>query len=421
MSDQELCFLGVTALASLLRSRKISPVEVVQALLKRIDTVDGEIRAYVHLCREQALAGAHAAEIEIGVGLDRGPLHGIPVAYKDIYDVRGLPTTAASRLLLGNVATEDSTVAARLRQAGAICLGKLNTFEFASGSMEVFGPARNPWNPAVVPGGSSAGSGAALAAGLVPLATGSDTGGSIRIPAAFCGVVGLRPTYGRVSRAGIIPLSWSLDHAGPMARTVTDTALLLQVMAGPDPRDVSASARPVPAYPPTARDLADTRLGVPRSYFFEQGHPETIAAVYAALDTMRQLGADVREVDLPHARYGSSASWTIAYSEAFAYHRASFFARARDYTAAFLHKIAGAALLTAEELITAQRIREVITHEFLEALRDVDALVTPTTPYPAHPVDGSAPEGDMRSLVRRWGRPASIPTRTTRITVRRWS
>jgi aspartyl-tRNA(Asn)/glutamyl-tRNA(Gln) amidotransferase subunit A len=322
------------------------------------------------------------------------------VAYKDIYDVRGVPTTAASRLLLGNVASEDSTVAARLRQAGAICLGKLNTFEFASGSMEVFGPARNPWNSTMVSGGSSAGSGVALAAHLVPLATGSDTGGSVRIPASFCGVVGLRPTYGRVSRAGIIPLSWSLDHAGPMARTVADTALLLQAMAGPDPRDTTAAARPVPEYALTAAGLAGTRLGVPRSYFFEGAHAEVVAAVEAALDTMRQLGAVVREVDLPHARYGSSASWAIAYAEAFAYHRSGFFTRARDYTPAFLHKITGGALLTAEELITAQRMRQVITAEFLEALGDVDALVTPTTPYPAHPVDTPAPEGDMRSLVR---------------------
>ena len=226
MTDHELCWLGATELASLLRARKVSPVEVVEALLARIDVLNGPLRAYVHVCREQALAAARAAELELGVGIDRGPLHGIPVAYKDIYDVRGVPTTAASRLLLGNVASADSTVAARLRQAGAICLGKLNTFEFASGSMEVFGPARNPWNSTVVPGGSSAGSGVALAAHLIPLATGSDTGGSVRIPASFCGVVGLRPTYGRVSRAGIIPLSWSLDHAGPMARTVADTALL---------------------------------------------------------------------------------------------------------------------------------------------------------------------------------------------------
>jgi aspartyl-tRNA(Asn)/glutamyl-tRNA(Gln) amidotransferase subunit A len=373
---------------------------VTRALLARIEALDPDLRAYVHVSREAALAAARAAEIEIGAGLDRGPLHGVPVAYKDIYDVKGLPTTAASRLLLGHVAGEDSTVAARLRQAGTVCLGKLNTFEFASGSMEVFGAARNPWNPARVPGGSSAGSGVALASGLTPLATGSDTGGSVRIPAAFCGVAGLRPTYGRISRAGILPLSWSLDHAGPMARTVADVALLLQAMAGPDPRDESAAPVRVPSYAPASGDLAGCRIGVPRRYFFEETHPEVEAAVRTAITALEVLGATVREVDLPHAAYGSCASWTIAYAEAFAYHRAGFFARARDYTPAFLHKISGAALLTADDLLTAQRIRQVITAEFQAALTRVDAIITPTTHHPAHPVDTPAPEGDLRSLVR---------------------
>jgi aspartyl-tRNA(Asn)/glutamyl-tRNA(Gln) amidotransferase subunit A len=248
MANTDLCFLNVTALAPLLRARKLSPVEIVHALLERIDTLNGDLIAYLHISAEHALAAAQAAEIEIGSGSYRGPLHGVPVAYKDIYDVQGMPTTAASKVMAGYIAAEDSTVAARLRQAGAICLGKLNTIEFASGSMEVFGTARNPWNTAMFPGGSSSGSGTALAAHMVPLATGSDTGGSIRNPASFCGIVGLKPTYGRISRAGIIPLSWSLDHAGPMARTVADLALMLQAMAGPDRRDPSAAVHPVPDY-----------------------------------------------------------------------------------------------------------------------------------------------------------------------------
>ena len=248
MPSTDLCFLNVTELAPLVRARKISPVEIVQALLSRIDALNDDLLAYLHVSAAPAMAAAQAAEIEIGNGGYRGPLHGIPVAYKDIYDVQGLPTTAGSKIMAGYVAPEDCTVAARLRHAGAICLGKLNTIEFASGSMEVFGIARNPWNTAMFPGGSSSGSGTALAAHLVPLATGSDTGGSIRNPASFCGIVGLKPTYGRISRAGIIPLSWSLDHAGPMARTVADTALMLQAMAGPDHRDPSAALQPVPDY-----------------------------------------------------------------------------------------------------------------------------------------------------------------------------
>ncbi len=267
--------------------------------------------------------------------------------------------------------------------------------------MEVFGIARNPWNTAMFPGGSSSGSGTALAAHMIPLATGSDTGGSIRNPASFCGIVGLKPTYGRISRAGIIPLSWSLDHAGPMARTVADTALMLQAMAGPDHRDPSAALQPVPDYHAALKgDLQGIRLGIPSTFYFEHADPDVVAAVRTAVTTMQQLGATVREVDLPHSCYGSSASWSIAYTESFAFHRANFFARSRDYTHAFLHKITGAACLTAEERVTAQRLRQVITAEFLAALAEVDAIVTPTTAYAAYPIGGTSPQADMRSLTR---------------------
>jgi len=401
MANTDLCWLTIAELAPLLEKRAVSPVEVVTALLERIDQLNDTLLAYLYVDRDGALAASHAAEIDIAAGGYRGPLHGIPVAYKDIYDVRGLPTTAASKVMAGYVAAEDCAVAARLRQAGAICLGKLNTFEFASGSMEVFGTARNPWNTELTPGGSSSGSGTALAAHLIPGATGSDTGGSIRNPAAFCGLVGLKPTYGRVSRAGIVPLSWSLDHAGPLARTVADAALLLQAMAGADRRDPSAALRPVPDYHAALHgSLQGLRVGMPRTYFFEDGDAEVMAAVRVAVETMQQLGALVYAIDLPHARYGPAASWAIAYSEAFAYHRANFFARPRDYTPAFLHKITGAACLTSDELVTAQRLREVITDEFVAALRGVDVIVTPTTAYPAHPIGKASPQADMRSLTR---------------------
>jgi aspartyl-tRNA(Asn)/glutamyl-tRNA(Gln) amidotransferase subunit A len=401
MATQELCFLSAAELAAQIRARTISPVEIVEAYLERIATFNEALRAYLYIASDQARDAARAAEIEISAGGYRGPLHGIPVAYKDIYHVAGMPTTAASKVMAGYLATGDCTVAARLRQAGAICLGKLNTHEFASGSMEVFGSARNPWNTELVPGGSSSGSGTALAAHLVTCATGSDTGGSVRNPASFCGVVGMKPTYGRVSRAGIIPLSWSLDHAGPMARTVTDTALLLQAMAGSDRRDASAAARPVPDYQAAlGRNLQGIRIGVPGTFFFDDGHPDVIAAVRTAIEALRQLGASVWEIDLPHAWLGPAASWAIAYTEAFAFHRDNFFARPRDYTPAFLHKITGAALLTAEELVTAQRLRQVITDEFTDALTKTDVIVVPTTAYPAYPIGGTSPQPDMRSLTR---------------------
>ena len=401
MASGDLCFLSAAELAPQIRKRAVSPVEIVEAHLERIAALNDRLCAYLYIASDQARAAARAAELEIAAGGYRGPLHGIPVAYKDIYHVAGMPTTAASKVMAGYLATEDCTAAARLRQAGAICLGKLNTHEFASGSMEVFGSARNPWNTALVPGGSSSGSGTALAAHLVTCATGSDTGGSVRNPASFCGIVGLKPTYGRISRAGIIPLSWSLDHAGPMARTVTDVALLLQALAGPDRGDPSAAPQPVAEYQAALRQsLHGIRIGVPRTFFFEDGDPEVLAAVRAAVDTMQQLGAWVCDIDLPHAWLGPAASWAIAYTESFALHRANFFARPRDYTPTFLHKISGAALLTAEERITAQRLRQVITAEFIAALQLVDVIVVPTTAYPAYPIGGTSPQADMRSLTR---------------------
>ena len=401
MSNAELCFLTITDLADRIRQREVSPVEVVEALLERIEAHNDTLLAYLHVARDQALAAARAAELEIGAGGYRGPLHGAPVAYKDIYDVQGLPTTAGSKIMAGYIASEDSTAAARLRQAGAICMGKLNTLEFASGSMETFGTARNPWHTDMTPGGSSSGSGAALAACLVHGATGSDTGGSIRGPASFCGVVGIKPTYGRVSRAGVIPLSWSLDHAGPMARTVADTALLLGAMAGSDRRDRSAAPQPAPDYAAGLNgDIRGLRVGAPRTFYFEALDPEVESAVRQAIEALASLGADVREVDLPLSAYGSSASWSIAYTEAFAFHRDNFFQRACDYTPAFLHKITGAACLTAEERLTAQRLRQMITYEFLTALSEVDVIVTPTSAFPAHRLDGASAQPDTRSFTR---------------------
>ncbi len=401
MPNPELCFLSIEELAPRIRACEVSPVEVVEALLDRIAQHNDHLIAYLHIDGDNARAAARAAEADIGSGGYRGPLHGVPVAYKDIYDVQGMPTTAASRIMADYVASEDCTVAARLRQAGAICIGKLNTIEFASGSMEVYGTARNPWHTDMHPGGSSSGSGTALAAHLAHGATGSDTGGSIRNPASFCGIVGLKPTYGRVSRAGIIPLSWSLDHAGPMARTVTDTALLLQAMAGSDRRDPSAAPHPVPDYAAALTgDIRGLRVGVPSTYYFDHADSEVVTAVRDAVAMMEKLGAQVRDINLPHSAYASAASWTIAYTESFAFHRDNFFARSRDYTPAFLHKITGAACLTAEERITAQRLRQVVTTEFVDSLSQVDVIVTPTTSYPAHPIGGSTPQAETHSLTR---------------------
>jgi len=397
----DLCFLQASELARLIKRREISPVEVVEASLARITEINDHVRAFIFVNREQGLEEARQAEKEIRRGQYRGPLHGIPVAHKDIFDVRGLPTTAASKVLAGYTAREDSTVAYRLRQAGSVCLGKLNLWEFASGSMEVFGDARNPWNTEMITGGSSAGSAAAVAAHLVPLATGTDTGGSVRGPAHNCGIVGFRPSYGRVSRAGVIPLSWTLDHAGPMARTVTDVALLLQEMAGPDPKDPSTLGQPPGHFSlPQMEGLGGKRIGFPPAEYFKGVDPEVLRAVQNAVKQMEQLGASVREIDLPPTGYGAASSWTIAYTEAFAFHRMGFSRHWTTYTPAFRRRIASSAMVSAEECATAHRIRQLTTAEYLRILGQVDIIVTPTVSHAAFPIKGPSPLSDMLNFLR---------------------
>jgi aspartyl-tRNA(Asn)/glutamyl-tRNA(Gln) amidotransferase subunit A len=399
--NSELCFLTATELATRIRAREISPVEVVKVLLARIEEFNDRLRAFIYIEKNKVLEEARAAEVEIQKGRYRGPLHGIPVAHKDIFDVRGMPTTAASRVMTGYIAKEDSSVAARMRQAGAVCLGKLNLWEFASGSMEMFGDARNPWNTEMITGGSSSGSAAALAANLVPLATGTDTGGSVRGPAHNCGIVGLRPSYGRVSRTGIIPLSWTLDQAGPMARTVSDAALLLQGMAGPDPKDHSTVNQPAGNFSLTLKDgLRGKRIGLPPSGYFRGADPEVVDAVHTAVKRLEELGASIQEVDLSPTGYGAASSWTIAYTEAFAFHRACFARHWLDYTPAFRRRITSAAMLTAEECVTAHRIRRVITSEYQRTLGQVDVIVTPTVSHPAFPIGKASPLSDMLNFLR---------------------
>src|SRR6266576_1467801 len=245
MATSEIVFKSVGELAPLLKARKLSPVEVVRAFLDRIEAVNPKVNAFITVTGERALYQARKAEREIAAGRYRGPLHGVPYAPKDLLATKGVRTTNGSKITSHWIPNYESTVSARLNQAGAILIGKLNLIEFAMGSGQtgLVGPARNPWDLAYSPSGSSSGSGAAIAAGMVPLAIGSDTGGSIRGPAKSCGIVGLKPTYGRVSRFGVTTLSWTLDHVGPMAGTVADVAYMLQAMAGPDPQDHTAAAR----------------------------------------------------------------------------------------------------------------------------------------------------------------------------------
>ena len=364
--------------------RTLSPVELVTTLLGRIERYNDLLHSYITVCAETALQDARAAEREIAAGRRRGPLHGLPIAHKDIVFTAGVRTTCHSRTLLEFVPDADATVVRRLREAGMILLGKTNTNEFATGSTEVFGVPRNPWDTSRHTSGSSGGSGNAVAAGLAIAATGSDTGGSIRGPAAFCGIVGLKPTYGRVSRHGVFPLSPSLDHVGPMTRTVRDCALLLQAMAGPDPDDPTASQRAAPDY--TAEigtGIRGLTLGVPAQFFFDRLDPEVDRLVRAALTQFEELGARLEPVDLPRAADTNAAGRILIAVEAFGVHAPRMRRQWAEYGRRARQRIAAGVGYTAAEYQQAAQIRALWHRDLSRVLQRVDAIVTPAMPCPA--------------------------------------
>jgi aspartyl-tRNA(Asn)/glutamyl-tRNA(Gln) amidotransferase subunit A len=386
MSDA-IAYSTIRELAARYRRRELSPVEVVRVLLARIEKLDPALNAFVTLTAERALADARAAEELLRRGDDR-PLLGIPIAHKDIYCTRGLRTTGGSALLADWVPEVESTCGRRWQDAGTVMLGKLITHEFAMGLQfpgHRFPPARNPWNVNHIPGGSSSGSGAALAAGLVHGATGSDTGGSIRGPASFCGIVGLKPTYGRSSRAGVLTLSWTLDHTGPMARTVEDCALLMQPLAGHDPLDPASSLAPVDDYTADlGRGVRGLRIGVVRNYFFEGIDPEVERAFEESVATLRRLGAEVRDVQIPTLK-ATHSFLLILLAEAYAYHERDLREHPELYGDVLRERFLAGGLVTAAEYVQAQRIRSEICRETAAVLQEVDVLATPTSPKPATP------------------------------------
>ncbi len=332
MSD-ELAWLGIAELGPRLARRELSPVELCRALLARCERLEPRLNAFVTLSPERILAEAAAAEAELRAGRRRGPLHGVPIAVKDLCWTRGERTTAGSKVLAGFVPGADAVVVARLRAAGAIVFGKTNTPEFAYGPLDAYhyGPSRNPWDPERFTGGSSMGAAAALAAGLAPGALGSDTGGSIRGPAHWSGVTGLKPTYGRVPLRGVVALATSLDHVGPMARSALDCALLLGVIAGADAADPTTVARPVPDYAAAlAAPLPRLRVGVPRGYFWDALPAPIAGAVAAALDALRGLGLETEDVELPEWVPAVEASRILIRCEAAAEYRAILAERAAD-------------------------------------------------------------------------------------------
>lgn len=375
-----MIFRPVSELAPLLKARKISPVELVRTCLDRIEAVNPKVNAFLTVTAERALDQARQAEREIAKGRYRGPLHGIPYAPKDLIATKGIRTTNGSRVNKDWIPDYESTVTTRLAAAGAILVGKLNLLEFAMGSGQsgLNGPARNPWDLAYSPSGSSSGSGAALAAGMVPLTIGSDTGGSIRGPAKSCGVVGLKPTYGRVSRYGVTALSWTLDHVGPMARSVADVAAFLQPMAGADPLDDTAASMPVPDYSRALTGkIKGLRLGVPAEYFFEKVHPETEAALRRAIALLKEMGAVPVDVRMRNAALCSAASAVILGSESAAVHGKELASDAGLLEPIVRERLEAGTLYAAVDYIKALRLRTVLMEEVRRIFQSCDVLMLP--------------------------------------------
>ncbi|MCG6499906.1 amidase [Kitasatospora sp. A2-31] len=381
--------LSVAAAADAIRARELSPVELVDSVLDRLEQVEPHLQAYVTVMAEDARRAAREAERDVTAGRLRGPLHGIPMGLKDLIDVAGAATTASSRVRADHRAEADSTIAARLAAAGAVLLGKTHTHEFAYGLTTP--QTRNAWDRDRVAGGSSGGSAVAVAAGAATFALGTDTGGSIRVPSALNGVVGLKPTYGLVPRHGVTSLSWSLDHVGPITRTVEDAALVLSALAGHDPRDPASLTTSGPSYRPGgAVELTGLRIGVPRNYYFDHVDPEVEAAVRRATAELESLGAQLVEVEIPMTRYIQATQWGLMVPEATAYHERTLRAVPELYQADVRILLEAGALMPAGDYLRAQRSRTLMQQAWARLLEDVDVIAAPTVPATAVRADDAA-------------------------------
>ena len=390
MTHDELSSLTIASAGRLLRTRALSPVELTEAYLARIARLDPTLRAFITVTGDLARQQARRAERELARRKWRGPLHGIPLTLKDLYWTAGVRTTAGSRILADFVPAASATATERLLASGAVLLGKTNLHEFAAGvttDNPHWGTCQNPWKLGYIPGGSSGGSAAAVAASLGLASLGSDTGGSIRIPAAFCGIVGHKPTYGLVPRHGILPESWSLDHGGPMTRTAADAAVVLQAIAGHDPRDPSSSRRRVLAFARALRaDLKGVRVGVPQNYYFDLVEPEVERAVRQAIEALGALGARLVEVRVPGVEAALDTCFVVAWAEAAHYHRPWLTTRASDYGSDVRALLQGALLYLASDYLQGQRVRARIRQSLRGVVEQVDVLVSPTVPLTATPI-----------------------------------
>ena len=378
----DLAYLSVAEGAELLRAKKLSPVEWTQALLDRIAKIDEHYNAFLVVTADKALAQAKTAEAEIAKGQWRGPMHGVPYAAKDIFDIEGMATTCHSKIRKDHRAKADAFVVKKLRDAGAVLLGKVALHEFATGGPAFdlpWPPARNPWNRDLHPGGSSSGSGAALAAGMAPAALGTDTGGSVRNPATCCGIIGLKPTYGAVSLSGVFPLTYSLDHVGPMTRTVEDNAILFHAIEGHDRNDPTSSKR---AAADCLKDLKSgvkgLRIGLIEHFHTEdaEADPDQVRAIGEACSVLRKLGAEVRTIRVSPLPLWTDCNRTIHQAEAYAIHERDIQERPQDYAALTRNRLLPGAFVSAAKYINAQQLRAALCTEMANAMRDLDAVVS---------------------------------------------
>ena len=387
MDTLEICYMGAGDLSKLVQSKEISPVEIIEAHLTRIEATEPVLNSFITLLADQARKSARQAEKDIQAGRYKGPLHGIPVALKDLYNTGGVRTTSGSRIFDTFIPTEDCTVAAKFHQAGAILLGKLNMHQFAygpTGENPDYGHMHNPWNPDMVTGGSSGGSGSAAAAGQCTITTGSDTGGSIRIPAALCGIVGLKPTYGLVSRYGLSALSWSLDHPGPMTRTVEDTAITMNVIAGHDPKDVASAKVDIPDYTSALTgDVKGLRIGIVKEYFEVPLDPQVRKAVMDAISLLESMGAEIKEVSYPMFNQSQAISSTVLMAEATAYHRDLLEKDGHQLYEPVRQRLEAGLFISAAEYLRAQQARSIFDQQGRRLLDEVDLLAGPTEPVTA--------------------------------------
>lgn len=417
MSDQELLALTISEIAPKIKAREVSPVEITRAALERITRLTPSVNSFITVLHDQALVRAKEQEQALVNDGYRGPLHGIPIGIKDNMATRGIRTTIGSRVFANHVPDQDAAVVERCRDAGAVVLGKENLHEFAMGVSSDnphYGAVHNPWALDYVPGGSSGGSAANVASCMTFGSLGSDAGGSVRIPASVCGVVGIKPTYGLVSQRGLMSSALVNDHVGPLTRSVRDSALMLQAIAGYDPLDSTSVSVRVPDYPATIEDeIHGLKMGIPGNYYFDHLDPQVDKSVHQAITTLKELGIEAKEVSITSLEYASTLR-IISAVENLAIHEKLIRRHREDYGSDVLYRMLPAQFVSAVDYARCLRVQRLIKDDFARVLSEVDFIVTPTTPVPAFPIDAeTVTVGDIKYAVKGPGRGSAVLGRNT--------